>query len=117
MASGDGAGIHRLEVPADKLAQNCDPDDLGFETTDTVAPLEGTIGQECALSASELALDIDDRGFNLFISGIPGTGRNTALKVHLQREAAKKPTPPDLGYVHNFQGPPSSRWRLASRVA
>ena len=98
-------GVHRLEVPADKLTQNCDPDDLGFETTDTVAPLEGTIGQKRALSALELALDIDDRGFNLFISGIPGTGRNTALKVHLQREAAKKPTPPDLGYVHNFQDP------------
>ncbi|MCH7787774.1 MAG: AAA family ATPase, partial [Chloroflexi bacterium] len=97
--------VKRLEVPAEKLKQSCDPDDLGFETTDEITPLDGTIGQERAISALELALDIDAPGFNLFIAGIPGTGRNTALRTYLERIASQKPIPPDAGYVYNFQEP------------
>ena len=98
-------GITDLEVPPEKLTQECDPDALGFDTTDDVTQLDGTIGQDRAVSALGLALDIDAPGFNLFISGAPGTGRNTALRAHLERIAATKPVPPDWGYVHNFQDP------------
>ena len=97
--------IDHLAVPAEKLTQVCSPDDLGFETTEEVEPLKGTIGQERAVSAVELALDIDAPGFNLFISGLPGSGRNTALRAHLERMASERSVPPDWGYVHNFQDP------------
>lgn len=97
--------VQEREVPADKLAVVCNPLDLGFETTDEIGPLEGTIGQERAVSALELALDINAQGFNLFISGVPGTGRNTALRSHVQRIAATKPVPSDWGYLYNFQDP------------
>ncbi len=43
--------VQDLAVEVDKLTRVCDPDDLGFETTEEVAPLEGTIGQERAVSA------------------------------------------------------------------
>ena len=43
------------------------------------------------------ALDIQQPGFNLFISGPPGTGRNTALRTHLEHVAAGKDIPPDWG--------------------
>lgn len=98
-------GIERLEVPSRLLNKRCDPNSLGFETTGEVAPLEGMIGQQRAVSALELALNIDEPGFNLFVSGLPGTGRNTALRGHVERLAARKPVPPDWGYVHNFQDP------------
>ena len=98
-------GIHHLEVPAHLLNKRCDPDSFGFETTAELAPLQGMIGQERAVSALELALDIDEPGFNLFISGPPGTGRNTALRSYVERVALRKPVPPDWGYVHNFQDP------------
>ena len=97
--------VLKLRVAADKLTKVCDPAELGFETTDIVEPLEGTIGQERAIRALELALDIDEPGFNLFISGIPGTGRNTALRSYVETYALKKPIPPDWGYVHNFVDP------------
>ena len=97
--------IDHLEVPAEKLRRRCDPDELGFKTTDRLEPLEGTIGQDRAVSALDLGLDIDAPGFNLFISGIPGTGRNTALRSHLERIAGGRSIPPDWGYVHNFQEP------------
>ncbi len=94
-----------LKVPAGLLNNRCDPDSLGFETTDEIAPLAEMIGQERAVSALELALTIEDPGFNLFISGLPGTGRNTALRGHVERLALRRPIPPDWGYVHNFQDP------------
>lgn len=65
--------IKDFEVRAENLHTVCDPDSLGFETTDEVAQLEGTIGQERALSALELAVDIDADDYNLFVSGIPGS--------------------------------------------
>ena len=97
--------VQHLEVPAESLRIACDPDQLGFKTTDDLEPLEGTIGQERAVGALGLGLDIDAPGFNLFISGPPGTGRNTALRSHLERIAEGKEVPPDWGYVHNFQDP------------
>ena len=98
-------GIEHLRVPPEQLTKKCDPDELGFETTDEVEPLEGTIGQERAVSALEMGLDIDEPGFNLFVSGLPGTGRNTALRAYVERIAARKTIPSDWGYVHNFQDP------------
>ena len=98
-------GAEKLRVPSDKLTKVCDPGELGFETTATVEPLKGTIGQERAIRAIELALDIDEPGFNLFVSGIPGTGRNTALRSYVDAYSLKKPCPHDWGYVHNFDDP------------
>ena len=97
--------IEELEVTKEALAKVCDPDELGFETTDDVEPLEGTIGQERAVSALKMGLDIDEPDFNLFISGLPGTGRDTALRAYVERIASKKPIPPDWGYVYDFQDP------------
>ena len=98
-------GIEHLRVAADRLAPAFDPDELGFDTTEEVESLEGTIGQDRAISALELGLDIEAPGFNLFISGAAGTGRNTALRAHLEQIASTKPVPNEWGYVYNFQDP------------
>ena len=97
--------IDHLKVPPELLNRRCLPHSLSFETTAELEPLEGTIGQERAISALELGLDIDASGFNLFVSGVPGTGRNTALRSHLERTATTKPDPLDWGYVYNFKDP------------
>ncbi|MCH8309028.1 MAG: AAA family ATPase, partial [Chloroflexi bacterium] len=97
--------IEHLKVPPEQLTSAYDASDLDFDTTADVADLEGTIGQDRAMSALELGLDIDASGFNLYVSGVAGTGRNTALLNYLNRIATGKPTPPDWGYVYNFQDP------------
>jgi lon-related putative ATP-dependent protease len=97
--------IEHLKVPIDKLTGNYDASSLDFDTTEDVADLEGTLGQDRAMSALELGLGIDAPGFNLYVSGVAGTGRNTALRGYLSRIAADRPTPPDWGYVYNFQDP------------
>lgn len=93
----------QFKVPAEMLNKKCDPDSLDFETSEEITSLEGMMGQDRAFSALELALDIQEPGFNLFISGPPGTGRNTALRAHLEHTAARKNVPRDWGYVYNFQ--------------
>ena len=97
--------VEHLKAPPERLTCRCDPDSLGFETTADVEPLDSAIGQERAISALEMGLDIDAGGFNVFVSGVPGTGRNTTLRAHLERTSATKPNPPDWGYVYNFTDP------------
>ncbi len=92
-----------LGVPAGDLYRPCDPDALGFETTADVAPLDGTVGQDRALSALEFGLDIQADGYNLFVSGPSGTGRNSTLRAILRRMAADRAVPPDWCYVYNFE--------------
>ena len=97
--------IDHLKIPVDRLAPACDPDSLGFETTAEIEPLSGTIGQDRAVSALELGLEIEAPGFNIFVSGVPGTGRNPTLRSHLEEIASRRPNPRDWGYVYNFQEP------------
>jgi lon-related putative ATP-dependent protease len=73
--------------------------------TDEVSPLDTIIGQERAVRALEFGLEIENRGFNIFVAGLPGTGKNTAVQSFLENVAQTKPTPPDWCYVYNFKEP------------
>ena len=98
-------GTTALRVAASDLYRPCDPEALGFETTATVQPLDGTVGQDRALSSLAFGLGIDAEGYNLFVAGPAGTGRNSTLAAVLQPIADARPRPSDLCYVHNFEDP------------
>uniref|UniRef100_UPI002FE26E6C Lon-like protease helical domain-containing protein n=1 Tax=Thermodesulfitimonas autotrophica TaxID=1894989 RepID=UPI002FE26E6C len=87
----------------------CTQEELGCARTDEIAPLEAIVGQERAVRALEFGLEIDDRGFNIFVAGLPGTGKNTAVQSFLENLAKTKPTPPDWCYVYNFKEPYNPR--------
>lgn len=87
----------------DQLSHNCDPDSLGFDTTADIAALEGTLGQERAISAIEFGLEIETTGFNIYVAGRPGTGRNTSVIAHTARKAKDEKQPDDWCYVYNFR--------------
>ncbi len=95
--------VARRRVPAAALYVRCDPDTLGFETTAEVAPLDGTVGQDRALNSLQFGLDIQADGYNLFVAGPTGTGRNSTLRAIVGRIAATRPVPPDWCYVFNFR--------------
>ena len=95
----------RWQVPTDQLAWRCDPDSLGFETTEELEPLEGIAGQERAIQAISFGLEVDAPGYNLFLVGLPGTGRWRAAHTQIADRARTQPTPPDWCYVHNFDDP------------
>jgi predicted ATP-dependent protease len=94
--------IQEFELPADRLRVICDPDSLGFETTGQLQQLKQTVGQERALAAIDLGLDIRIQGYNIFAVGPTGTGRMMAVLSRAKEAAARQPTPSDWCYVYNF---------------
>jgi len=51
----------------------------------------------------KFGLNIEDGGFNIFVSGYSGTGRMTGVKNFVEELAKSKPVPPDWVYVNNFK--------------
>jgi lon-related putative ATP-dependent protease len=90
------------ELTAEQLRRRVDPAQLPFETTAEVEPLVGTVGQPRAIEAIEFALQEEAPGYNLFVAGLPGSGRATTVRDYIDRVAAGRPTPDDWVYVHNF---------------
>lgn len=92
-------------------------DDRLFEcqSTEELQPLDTIVGQDRAVRALKFGLRIKDKGFNLFVSGPPGTGRKTAIHDYVSKLAADRPVPPDWVYVNNFVD--SSRPRAISLPA
>ena len=71
-------------------------------STRELKPLEEIIGQDRALAALTFGLDIQQQGFNVFVSGLHGTGRKSAVKKFLDRLASTRPQGYDWIYVNNF---------------
>jgi predicted ATP-dependent protease len=93
------------EVPVSKLRWKCPVSQLGFKSTEDLEPSKEIIGQERALRALRLGLEMESPGYNIYVAGFVGTGRNTTIK-RLLEELDKGETPPDdLCYVHNFKNP------------
>lgn len=86
----------------EELTWRCDPAQFEFATTRDISCLEGTIGQDRALTAIEFGLGIGDSGFNIFILGEPGTGRSSTIKKMLKSRAADEPVPDDWCYLYDF---------------
>ena len=91
------------ELPVDKLRKVCDFRTLHWKSSAEARPLEAIIGQERAVRSLRFGLGIRELGFNIFVAGLPGTGRTTAVRKFLIEEAKDKPVPDDLCYVNNFQ--------------
>jgi lon-related putative ATP-dependent protease len=93
------------EVPIEKLRWRCDPENLKFESTEDLPISEEIIGQERALEAIRLGLDIDGFGYNIFVTGLVGTGKKTAIKGLLEEIDTAGKIPNDICYVNNFKNP------------
>jgi len=91
------------ELTAEQVRQRCAPELFKCNSTEELKPSDGIIGQDRALSALKFGLNIAKEGFNIYVSGLAGTGRTTAIKSFMEAIAAKKETPSDWCYVHNFR--------------
>jgi len=102
---------NRFEVKAEKLRWVCDPAKLKFDCTKDLLPLREFIGQDRAIKAIEFGLSIKRHGYNIFVAGLTGTGKVSAVKSYIQKvikEREKKEgvfKPDDQCYIHNFQDP------------
>jgi predicted ATP-dependent protease len=63
------------------------------------------IGQPRALEALRLGVRVRAKGYNIHVSGAPGTGRSTAVLRVLSDEPSSPERLRDLVYVYNFSSP------------
>ena len=96
------AKLSRWRLKPPQLRYRCDPRRLGFETTDEIQYRPNIIGQERALDAMRLGLTIRSPGFNIFVAGLTGTGKLTALRYMLDGMDLRRDDLSDICYVHNF---------------
>ena len=99
----DSKAITVKELDVGHLRWTCNPDSLGFETTKDCAKSDGIIGQERARKAIILGLEISSPGYNIYASGVEGTGKLTTIKNLLDQIDLKKRVPDDICYVNNFR--------------
>ncbi len=92
-------------LPPEKLRLVVNPDCFTFETTAELPPNTHIIGQPRGTRAIEFGMDINSRGYNVFVLGHTGTGRATAIERFLQARTNQEPVPDDWIYVHNFSTP------------
>jgi lon-related putative ATP-dependent protease len=91
------------QVPPELLRWTCDPSAFNFQTTAEIPPLKGIVEQERPTRSIRFGLDIASPGYNIYISGLTGTGKTTVIKTFLEDIAAKMPCPDDWFYVYNFR--------------
>ena len=98
---------HPRELAPEQLRCDCDPSSFRFSSTAEIPPLKGFVAQERPVRAIRFGLDIHSPGYNIYVSGLTGTGKTTVIKKFLEEIAVTMPTPDDWCYVHNFHDPNS----------
>jgi predicted ATP-dependent protease len=94
-----------LELKPEDLRWRCDPDLFEFDSTENLKPIEGILGQERALKALKLGVDLRKPGYNIYIAGLSGTGKATTVKRILETISSECPPLKDYAYVNNFKDP------------
>ena len=94
------------ELTPKDLKDICNTNIFKFETTKEIEDVSDLIyGQERALNALEFGIDIDVKGYNLYIEGSSGIGKTMYTKRFLEERAAKNKVPNDWCYIYNFENP------------
>ena len=93
------------ELKSVNLNNTFNVDSLQFTTTDEIEPFNGIIGQERALEAIKSAMQIPQKGFNLYIAGTLGIGKTAYALSVVNSLSEKLPVPQDYCYINNFENP------------
>ncbi len=93
------------ELTPDQLTWRCPEAELDFESTADLEPIDSIIGQERAVKALQFGVEIKSPGYNVFVSGLSGTGRLTTIKRLLEEIKVECVPSPDRCYVFNIKEP------------
>jgi lon-related putative ATP-dependent protease len=106
----------KYELPLDELSWRCDLSYLPFTCTADMTPLEDFIGQERAIRAIEFGLGVNKPGFNIFVTGLTGTGKSSIIRAFLKKVTNQRwvpvedsAQPEDWCYIYNFTDPDRPR--------
>jgi len=91
------------ELRSEQLRNFCDPVKIKCKSTSELEPIGEIIGQERAVKVLKYGIEMRGKGFNIYVSGSPGTGRMTAVKDFLEKASSSEKVPSDWCYVNNFK--------------
>ncbi len=100
--------LAKYTIPANQLRWTCDPCHFDFNCTKNLAPLQEFIGQDRAIGAIQFGLSMDHDGYNIYVAGLTGTGKNSVVKSYIEKLVAERQAgqnayyPKDWCYLHNF---------------
>ena len=74
------------ELKPEELRWKCDSDIFEFTSTSDIEPIEGILGQERALKALRLGVELKGPGYNIYMAGLSGLFsqkvKQNSLKAH-----------------------------------
>ncbi|HXY23784.1 MAG TPA: AAA family ATPase [Candidatus Acidoferrum sp.] len=97
------------ELPPAKLRWRCELSRIPFETTAQADLREGFIGQERALRALKMGVELSAPGYNVFVCGLAGTSRGGTIARMIQELHPQTKESLDRCYVNNFKLPDRPR--------
>src|SRR5437870_13820474 len=101
--------ITHAGLPPEKLRWSCDPARIPFDTTAQAEPLDGVIGQDRALRALKMGVELPAPGYNVFVCGLAGTSRGGMISRMIEELQPTTKLSPDRCYVNNFKNPDRPR--------
>lgn len=96
---------NKNELNFKDLKMTCPTDIFNFETTQEVDDITTGIGQERGIKALEFGLQVNVKGYNIYIEGPSGVGKTMYTKNYLDTISKKKKIPNDWCYIYNFDNP------------
>ena len=90
-------------LPPERLRWRCEPARLPFETTAQAEPREGFVGQDRALRALKMGVELSAPGYNIFVCGLAGTSRGGTIARMIEELHPATKESPDRAYVNNFK--------------
>ena len=97
--------MRKNELTYKDLKNLCNPNIFDFETTDELTSDGVVYGQERGINALQFGLNINAKGYNLYIEGPSGVGKTMYTKKYVTEIASKQKTPDDWCYLYNFDNP------------
>lgn len=97
--------MKKNELSYKDLKKYCNPNTFKFETTDELEGVDSVYGQDRGIKALEFGLNVDSKGYNLYLEGPSGVGKTMYTKKYVTKIASKKKVPNDWCYIYNFDVP------------
>ncbi len=98
-----------IQVPIEDLRWKCPGNIVNFKSTAELNPLDKVVGQPRAIDAIRMGINLQAPGYNIFVTGLSGTGRTSTVKriveQHIERQDLEECNLSDLCYVNNFNEP------------
>ncbi|MBP3255768.1 MAG: AAA family ATPase [Clostridia bacterium] len=93
------------ELSYQDLKTRCNPDIFNFEDTSELETIGTEIGQARGIRALQFGVNVDIKGYNMYLEGPGGVGKTMYAKNYLDEVAKKKKVPCDWCYIYNFENP------------